>query len=230
MDRAPLTRFDWCRQLPTPPEPVSTGYPRGVTTTVTSGTGTSDPRREFVLLGGRSCLNLVATLGRRHTGDPVERVPDPHSLTRWLGAAGLVPESAAVSEQQLQEARALRESIYVVVRATMSRRAADQAALEVVNSFALRPDLPPQLRGEGVDLTVGPGEVADPVGAALAAVARDAVLLLGGPGAGRIKECAHPDCSTLFVDETQAGRRRWCSMERCGNQVKVAGYRRRRPA
>lgn len=66
--------------------------------------------------------------------------------------------------------------------------------------------------------------------AALATIARDAVLLLGGPAAGRIKECEHPDCSTLFVDETQASRRRWCSMERCGNQVKVAGYRRRRPS
>jgi predicted RNA-binding Zn ribbon-like protein len=175
-------------------------------------------------------VNLVATLGRRHTGDPVERVPDPESLGRWLHAARLLPETAAVTRRQLLDARALRESIYVLVRAAMGHGVADRAALDVVNSFARRPDLPPQLGGEGVDLGVRSGEVRDPVSAALATVARDAVLLLGGPAAGRIKECDHPDCSTLFVDETQAGRRRWCSMERCGNQVKVAGYRRRRPA
>ena len=53
-------------------------------------------------------------------------------------------------------------------------------------------------------------------------IARDAVRLLGGPQASRIKECQHPDCSLVFLDETQSARRRWCSMERCGNLVKTA--------
>jgi predicted RNA-binding Zn ribbon-like protein len=182
----------------------------------------------FVLLGGRPCLNLVATLGRRHTGDPVERVPDPGSFGRWLLAAGVVQERAAVSNRHLVDARVLREAVYQVVRASMEHRAPDKAALDVVNAFARRPDLPPQLHNEGAVLGVESGEVRDPVAKALATVARDAVLLLGGPLSGRIKECDHPDCSTLFVDETQAHRRRWCSMERCGNLIKVAGYRRRR--
>ncbi|MDT7658136.1 MAG: hypothetical protein QOF38_2851, partial [Pseudonocardiales bacterium] len=52
--------------------------------------------------------------------------------------------------------------------------------------------------------------------------------LLGGARATRIKECAHPDCSLVFLDETQSGRRRWCSMDRCGNLVKIKGYRERR--
>jgi predicted RNA-binding Zn ribbon-like protein len=63
---------------------------------------------------------------------------------------------------------------------------------------------------------------------ALATIARDAVRLLGGPRATRIKECEHPDCSLVFLDETQSGRRRWCSMARCGNLVKIKSYRERR--
>jgi hypothetical protein len=35
-------------------------------------------------------------------------------------------------------------------------------------------------------------------------------------------------CSLLFVDTSRSGRRRWCSMERCGNRAKVAAHRRRR--
>jgi predicted RNA-binding Zn ribbon-like protein len=45
--------------------------------------------------------------------------------------------------------------------------------------------------------------------------------------ANRIKECEHPDCSRMFVDESQSGRRRWCSMQACGNHVKVTAHRRR---
>jgi predicted RNA-binding Zn ribbon-like protein len=158
----------------------------------------------------------------------LERVPDPGSFGLWLLAAGVVQEPAAVSNRQLVDARVLREAVHQVVRASMEHCAPDKAALDVVNAFARRPDLPPQLHSEGAVLGVEAGEVRDPVGRALATVARDAVLLLGGPNSRRIKECDHPDCSILFLDETQARRRRWCSMERCGNQIKVAGYRRRR--
>lgn len=63
--------------------------------------------------------------------------------------------------------------------------------------------------------------------AALATVARDAVLLAGGPLLARVKKCENPDCSLLFLDDSQARRRRWCSMDRCGNLAKVAGYRSR---
>ncbi|WP_327319861.1 CGNR zinc finger domain-containing protein [Streptomyces sp. NBC_01235] len=38
-----------------------------------------------------------------------------------------------------------------------------------------------------------------------------------------------PDCSRLFLDDSRA-RRRWCSMDRCGDQAKVAGYRSRNRA
>lgn len=64
-------------------------------------------------------------------------------------------------------------------------------------------------------------------GAALATVARDAVTLVGSPLVGRVKECQNPECSLLFLDDSQARRRRWCSMDRCGNLAKVAGYRSR---
>ena len=64
--------------------------------------------------------------------------------------------------------------------------------------------------------------------AALATLARDAVDLFGGRLAARIRVCAAEDCGLLFVDASRPGRRRWCSMERCGNLAKVRGHRARR--
>jgi predicted RNA-binding Zn ribbon-like protein len=180
----------------------------------------------FVLVGGHPSLNLVATLGRRHAA-PVERIPDAAALGRWFVAAGLFTTAPPVNEALLVQARQLREAITSLARWVMSGSPVGGEALAILNTHATRPDLPPQL---GVEdgrpvVTTPPG--AD-VPSALAAIARDAVRLLGGPQASRIKECEHPDCSLLFVDETQSGRRRWCSMERCGNLVKTAGYRARR--
>jgi predicted RNA-binding Zn ribbon-like protein len=35
------------------------------------------------------------------------------------------------------------------------------------------------------------------------------------------------ECSWLFVDETRAGTRRWCSMQDCGNKAKARRHHRR---
>jgi predicted RNA-binding Zn ribbon-like protein len=180
----------------------------------------------FVLVGGRPSLDLVATLGRRH-GTPFERIPDAAALGRWLVAAGLLAAAPRVSDAHLAQARQLREAINSLARAALSASPVPGEPRAILNGHAVRPDVPPQLGVEDgrpvVTTATGAG-----VPSALAAIARDAVRLLGGPQAARIKECEHPDCSLLFVDETQSGRRRWCSMGRCGNLVKTAGYRARR--
>jgi predicted RNA-binding Zn ribbon-like protein len=54
----------------------------------------------------------------------------------------------------------------------------------------------------------------------VSAIARDAIDLVAGPHAERIRECAADDCSLIFVDLSRPGQRRWCSMERCGNRAK----------
>ncbi|MFG2122876.1 CGNR zinc finger domain-containing protein [Streptomyces sp. NPDC048710] len=184
----------------------------------------SDPALAFPFLGGRPCLDFVATLGRRHA-TPLERIPDPGALSRWITEAGLATEDGPlpVASRDLTEARALREAVYRVVRSAMAGQEPDAGDVQLVNEAAARPDLAPQLGPR-------PWTARHPVRAALATVARDAVLLVGGPLLERVKECGNPDCSLLFLDDSQARRRRWCSMERCGNLAKVAGYRSRNRA
>jgi predicted RNA-binding Zn ribbon-like protein len=206
---------------------------------VSTGGASGDGAADFRFVGGRVCLDFVATLGKRHT-DPVERLPEPAALARWFGAAGLLPPGAAVPQvgaAGLTQARVLREALNRLVRAAMAGRAYNATDVAVVNRIAVMPDLAPQLAagdgdGDGDGGANGPGvrwQQRGPVaGAALATVARDGVLLLGGSEAAQVKECGNPACSLLFVDDSQARRRRWCSMDRCGNLAKVAGYRARR--
>ena len=44
---------------------------------------------------------------------------------------------------------------------------------------------------------------------------------------GRIRQCHADDCICCFVDTSKNGRRKWCSMARCGNRAKVAEHYRR---
>lgn len=107
--------------------------------------------------------------------------------------------------------------------------------IALINRSASQPDLTPQLAlgtiasEQLLNLRVT-WTAEHAVDAALSTLARDAMALLASPQAQHVKECAHPDCSLLFLDDSQARRRRWCSMNRCGNLTKIANYRSRRPA
>ncbi|MEU0941698.1 ABATE domain-containing protein [Streptomyces canus] len=188
---------------------------------MTGSPAPADPALAFPFIGGRPCLDFAATLGKRHT-TPLERLPDTAALARWFTEAELTTDEGQVrvTARDLTEARVLREALYSLVRAATAGREPDPSDVERVNAAAAQPDLAPQL---------GPARwtARSPARAALATVARDAVLLVRGPLLERVKECENPNCSLLFLDDSQARRRRWCSMDRCGNLAKIAGYRSR---
>jgi predicted RNA-binding Zn ribbon-like protein len=49
-----------------------------------------------------------------------------------------------------------------------------------------------------------------------------AAELMTGPKASRVKQCQDDrGCGWLFVDESRAQNRRWCSMGDCGNRAKA---------
>jgi len=57
--------------------------------------------------------------------------------------------------------------------------------------------------------------------ALLAPVLWTAGDLLAGPRLERVRRCANPECGWLFLDDSRAGKRRWCSMSSCGNRAKA---------
>ncbi len=169
----------------------------------------------FTFLAGRPCLDLTTTLQVRHREHPRELLTAPADVTRWLAEAGF-GTGIAVDDDGLRRTVALRETVNRLCR--RAPRDTDRAEL---NAFAARPPLVPHWTGAAV-------EYRGDLGQALSTLARDAIDLLTGPHASRIRECAHPDCSRLFLDASHAGRRRWCDMTACGTKAKSAGYRQRR--
>jgi predicted RNA-binding Zn ribbon-like protein len=118
----------------------------------------------------------------------------------------------------------LREAIFRIVAAARGAQPPDLADLELVNEWARQPTPSPQLDQRLALSLSGP----DACRAALAQLARAAVELVAGPDLRRIDNCANPSCSLMFIDHSRPGRRRWCSMERCGNRAKTTRYRQRR--
>lgn len=43
-------------------------------------------------------------------------------------------------------------------------------------------------------------------------------------GLERVRQCAHEECILYFLDLSKSGKRKWCSMETCGNRKKAAKH------
>jgi predicted RNA-binding Zn ribbon-like protein len=178
----------------------------------------------FLFVAGRSSLDLVATVGERWRRS-FERLLSPKDLARWFVDAGLLSTPPRVTAKQLGQAHSLREAIYRCSKAAMARTRFPVLDVRLINDWASGPLPAPRLG-------TSPGEqlwdLPDPVRSTLGVLARDAVDLLGGSDAWRIRTCEAADCALIFVDNSRGGRRRWCSMSMCGNRVKCSAYRRRK--
>jgi predicted RNA-binding Zn ribbon-like protein len=171
---------------------------------------------------GAFCLEFALTGGEGYRA-AYERLHTPDDLRRWIQAAFGAPVER-VTDDDLAEAKRLREAIWRCADARVEGRQPSRGEVGEVNRAAARPPLTPRIDGSGRRAWATPVTPAQ----ALSVVARDAVGLFGGPLARRIRRCAGERCTLVFVDASRAGRRRWCSMDRCGNRAKVRAFRDRR--
>lgn len=176
----------------------------------------------FRFRAGRWSLDFCSTLLWRLC-EPVEQLRSPSDLARWTVEAGLLPRRPSVTVDETQGARELREAIYRILGACVENGPVPRVALRVLNDAARHPDRVPQLTSSGVVRW----DAIEPVAAALATVARDAIDLVTGLTAGRLRQCAASDCAFFFVDTSRSGARRWCATNRCGNRNRVRAFRAR---
>lgn len=172
---------------------------------------------------GALCLELLPT-GGPGPYRVYEVLHEPGDLAAWAERSRLAPTPVLeITAAELTTARHFRDTLFAVVQARTRGEPPAAADLEIVNEAAARPPLVPAVTADGTRGWQSPGTGTQ----LLSTLARDAIELLTGPYAQRIRVCAAADCQLMYVDTSRPGRRRWCSMEHCGNRHKVRAHRSR---
>jgi predicted RNA-binding Zn ribbon-like protein len=161
------------------------------------------------------CLDFANTRYWRGQAAPTETLNAPADLATWTKAA------KPPSPKDFGQAIALREAIYRLFDAQAQGKTTAPRDLEALNAaLAQAPGRKMLKRSKGgyeweVDARSAPAL------ALLAPVLWSAGDLLAGPRLDRVRRCANPECGWLFLDDSRAGKRRWCSMSSCGNRAKA---------
>jgi predicted RNA-binding Zn ribbon-like protein len=130
----------------------------------------------------------------------------------------------------LSATRDLRDAIRRLLDDIHTKVRLDSQALEIVN----RAGALAWTTLEASQVDAGPERrerwrAEAPTALPLAAAARSAIEILTDPaGVERLRRCANPGCSMLYVNGDI--RRQWCTPNICGNRTRVARhYKRHRP-
>ncbi|GIT50971.1 MAG: CGNR zinc finger domain-containing protein [Gemmatimonadetes bacterium] len=201
----------------------------------------------FVFDGGTLALDLLNTW-RFNADQPLDLLQSPEDLVIWLAAAGL-PDGAYCAELSssppnrrilLDEALWLRRDILLIVQSLVAGELPPPYTVDALNriltesgtsfrldSLTIPPEGDQEERMEG-QLVLNVHEHISSVLGVLQPIALSTARIVTEANPTRIRQCASSNCMYWFLDTSKSGRRRWCSMSRCGNRAKVAKHYRQR--
>lgn len=202
----------------------------------TRDAGNSDWRDGFLFLGNHLTLDFLNTRPIQKS-KPMELIPDFPALLRWFRAADLLSSrDASALQRQWRNSRQARKTVQVMqefrekLRSEIlawerggSIHASTIAELNrLMSEHPMLTELKASGKGFATRLYFAPQQPED----LLTPLAYSAAALFAELDRRRVRKC--DNCVLHFHDISKKGTRRWCSMQMCGNRLKVKAYAARR--
>ena len=185
------------------------------------------------LIGGHLALDFANSLWRRSSDSSYEILSSYGHLVEWSRQAGALTDQqakrlqdegarrAAESQVVLERARTLREAIHETFVAIAAGSAPDPRAMATLNCDLSTAVCRRRIEGSPPNFTWTWNRSPDELDQMLWPIVHSAADLLTSDDLRWVKVCAADDCDRLFIDTSKNRRRRWCSMEWCGNREKA---------
>ena len=122
----------------------------------------------------------------------------------------------------LEEARALREVLRKEILAWEDRGSIHHSTVAELNRLMTAHPMRTRLKGNGDERSTELYFTVQKPVDLLAPLAQSAAMLFASVDRARVRKCGQ--CVLHFLDTSKKGTRRWCSMQLCGNRLKVAAY------
>ena len=193
---------------------------------------TSDWKDGFLFVGNQVALDFLNTRPVQD-GEPLELLPDFNALLRWFLAAGLLTphQTASLQEQwegsdrarrTVEVLRELREKLRKEVVVWEKGGSPHRNMVDELNRLMADHPMLFRLKASGraaaTEMWFAPHQPED----LYAPLAHNAAMLFAHADRNRVRKCGQ--CVLHFQDTSKRGTRRWCSMQLCGNRLKVAAY------
>ncbi|UZR98437.1 CGNR zinc finger domain-containing protein [Chondrinema litorale] len=187
----------------------------------------------YKLIGGEICFDFTNTISWRETDHPHEWFDIEENLAQWAQITGILDcnqsrqllHSTKDFNNELEQLKKTRLFLYNLFNSQITQGFISNDALHKLSLLTQKANshqiLSPSPSGYIWSWQQGikPSELI------LFSVLKSASDVLTRGDLSRIKKC--PSCQWLFLDTSKNKRRRWCTMEDCGNRHKVNAFNKR---
>jgi predicted RNA-binding Zn ribbon-like protein len=192
----------------------------------------SDWRDGFLFVGNHLALDFLNTRPVQN-GEPMELLSDFSALLRWFQAAKLLSArdvaklqqewgKSARAQRTLKAVRELRERMRKEVLSWEGGSAVHHSTADELNRLMADYPMRTRLKTSGsASATELWFEACQPEDL-FAPLVHSTAALFANADRNRVHQC--DQCVLHFHDTSKKGTRRWCSMQLCGNRLKVAAY------
>jgi predicted RNA-binding Zn ribbon-like protein len=200
-------------------------------------TGQARLRQPFLFVGNHLCLDFINTQ-MIVQGNPTDLLGGCEDLVAWLVQANAVDKVQAAGvmtqwshkdqEQLFDQGIRFRGTLREMAKRIVARKSIPPSAVACINQVLSRCPGYPQLVYKNGGYTRQFQSQAAQKDGILAPLAEAASDLLCSGNLSLVKKCGNPSCILYFYDTTKNHARNWCSMQLCGNRIKVAAYYQRK--
>src|SRR5579863_40521 len=191
---------------------------------------------KFQFVAGNLALDFANTTAYRFHAEKIrDHLLTADEIGRWVHQARFptleaIDSLAPITQSGLRRVRAVREQIFALFHAIASGKAIPPAPLhhldDALRACQAKRCLSIHRHKAHWDWRPGAG-YSDFL---LYPILVSAADLMTSGHLNSVRHCADPACGWLFLDRSNAGRRRWCTMADCGNRNKVRQHYQRKAA
>ncbi|QDC02187.1 hypothetical protein FGU64_18065 [Mesorhizobium sp. 8] len=184
---------------------------------------------DFPFLGNALWVDFLNTQPALPGGGRGDLIDRPEALGRWARATGEIgPHDPFEPDQaEMQETLRFRAVLREGAESLLAGRAPPKTTVSAINEKLARSPVVSTLVEKGAGWELASRFAVGTATVLLGKVAADFAHTLVSGRPDRLRRCEHPGCVMLFIDTSKNGKRRWCSMETCGNREKAASHRAR---
>jgi predicted RNA-binding Zn ribbon-like protein len=153
----------------------------------------------------------------------IDSISSPDELAGWFSEQGLVDDLVEPSDQEVADARAVREAIRELLLENNGVDGDSAAASKTLETAGREAHLTVRFEN-GRPLLAPDGDGAR---AAIGRIVATVAELAPTDEWKRLKGCRDENCRVAFYDKSRNRSRAWCSMEVCGNREKARSFRER---
>ncbi len=182
----------------------------------------SQMQNHFRFIANNLSLDFLNTVVMRD-GKRCEMLETPDDLKNWFSSAEM-NVSGSIDINVLDKAISLRTAVKNSIKALHNNQPLDQRSIDLINAALAHRIQSASLKLTEHSLLLDTDIPArDPLNA-LAEIAFYAAEILTSDKLDKVKSCSNEKCILIFHDTSKSGRRRWCSMDTCGNRAKVSKH------